>query len=485
MVQALLDMRPDVRVTIIGPDWTHGERSQDDDWWPDDPRVKIVHVRTPTDRYQAYFDLSQDYFELVSAWGLNWATDLVITARTQQVPSIRAGLSTVQGKSLGAIMRKVYLYEGMPMMDFKPFVATTHACQDMATLAGYVAADHVLTDIQTEHDGIMRTAREWLAPSRVLELGRKLSVGHLKDLPGFEVKDPKFRYDGKRTFNIGYTGRMTNTQCAIPDVYRIFGLQWIAKHQGRMQAYMMTGAKDSYSHRDYEFLKFVHYPRDEFWNFLRRKIDVLVQMTNDAGFSMGFLEPFVLGTPTVVRRKPWSEACLGKDYPYFVGSAKQANGVVQGFYDNYELCYERFLDWRVNVFEGMFEKGGIHHETDFRRSLVSYVSNWREEWRALQDEKEDRMKSGRLITTILESLDKAGEKEVFLQKMGSRLVKEGRAGTGLLKKFSARRREILPITRFMDFGLCRQSMMRWYGWEDASHVHGHMVKVDGDSNGDM
>jgi hypothetical protein len=463
--------REDVFFRWLIPDWTP---SEDMDWFPQHPNLELIKYPYSKDRMAEYQRFPHEYDRLVAFDGTLWDTDVVVTMRTQQVPNIKIVQTSPRNYSQ-TFLKKCIVFEEMPVMGFKKTVATSDRwVQDLATTSGALAADKVFITIQHEKDGIINGAKQYFAPSAILRLRENIEVVspvRIDDY-GFSLKPAEHRFErGKRPLCLGFVGRMANTAPRLETVYEVMEKQWVLKGDERFEVFISTvttGIKKKPPH----FCQLHHLPRAEFWQAIKTKMDLVLCLSMDAGFGMSFFEPLLFGTPMVIAREPWTEALIGKDYPFFVKGMTEAYAMVNLWHENYPAMYEQFAAWQQTKLKARFEPGGQyehnlydrlyaaigqHQETALERFRAQYPGKAENTIvKAIQKQAGDRQEI--VIHEVLKELAEAGEFRQFADKL------DDQRGD----------RSIVWATPWNDF---RTSLLAFHGWQDASTKVGHLKRA--------
>ena len=441
-------------------------------WFPKHPQVQLIGYPFSKDRMREYQKFGPELDSLVAFNGACWDNDVVVTMRTQQVPNMKIVMTSPRHRTL-SWLKKVLVYEEMPVMSFKPTVGVSNAeVQDMATVFGYLAADKVFITIQHEKQGILETAFSFLAPRKTEELRRKIKVASPVRFDSFEEKAPQHRFRrGKRPFCLGFTGRMTPAMSRLETVYEVAEMNWILKgDQGFRMVFstVTTGIKKPPP----PFAEVMHLPREQFWALIRSELDLVICMDIDAGFGMSFFEPILFGTPMVVGDKPWSRALLGDKYPYFVRNMNEAYAVVGAFHDQYEKEYARFHHWQQTEMKSIFSAGGLY-ETNLYEGMYAEWKDFESESLVRYRQEFPRKEQNDIVGQIVK---KVGDRqEIVLHDVLRELASDG-VLQGLGRKLDWGREDsgIIWATPWNDF---RVNLKAFYGWVDASPRVGHLRRV--------
>ena len=103
--------------------------------------------------------------------------------RTGLVPLFRLLMDSPRHASLHWL-KEVWLIEEMPLMDFKRTVMTVNAdVQDLYTISGHLAADRSYILSYHEKPFMVRRAQEFLTPSLVRALDKKIHPVSRRSFP--------------------------------------------------------------------------------------------------------------------------------------------------------------------------------------------------------------------------------------------------------------------------------------------------------------
>lgn len=466
--------RTDVFFRWLVPHWLFEEKDQnleDMHWFPNHPNVHYEPFWYHKDRMFGYQVFTREYDELLAFNGKWWDVDVLITMRTQQVPHAKIVMNSPRMKKQ-AWLKRVILYEELPVMSFKKTAAVSNvAVQNLATLAGYQAADDVFITISHERDGIIRTARDMLAPSEVRKLQQKIQVTSPSVIDQFTLKDPTHRYDGKRPFCLGFVDRMSNTLSRLETVYSVMEHHWIGKGPEQFRVVIST-VSTGIKMKPPKFVKLQNSPREEFWRLLKQEMDVVLFMAVEGGFGMSLMEPLMFGTPVILAREEWTEALVGPDYPFFVKGEAEAYAMVKLFIEDYEGLYAKFAEWQQTKFRARFAPGGVY-ERNFYTEVYDRIMRQR---LAVDEyaEKYPGKKLNRIVRAIENHVRYKSEMVVLdvirdlgydreLYQLADKTAPDDRYHRSLV--FSTAWNEL------------RIALKAFYGWEDASPRVGHLRRV--------
>ncbi len=439
------------------------------DWFPQHENLQLIPYPYSKDRMREYQIFAREYDDKLAFNGSLWDNDVVITMRTQQVPNMQVVMTSPRHSSM-TWLKKVLVYEEMPVMSFKPTVGVSNVtAQNMATAIGYLAADKVFITIQHEKQGIIDTARGFLAPRKIGELMSKIQVASPVKIETFEIKQEQYRFKrGERAFCLGYTGRMTNSMSRLETVYEVAEKNWILKGDKGFRMVFSTVTK-GIKMTPPEFAEVMHLPREQFWKLIRTELDLVICMDIDAGFGMSFFEPILFGTPMIVADKEWSRALLGNEYPFFVKNMAEAYTVVGAFHDNYEKQYARFSEWQQTKMKAIFSPGGLY-EHNLYDLMHAELATFEADCMGRYREQFPNKKDNEIVQHIVSKVE--GREDFVIHAVLKELDDDGIFG-GLSRKLEWGREDsgIVWATPWNDF---RIALKAHYGFVDASNTVGHL-----------
>ena len=468
----LLATRDDVFIYWPIPPWVNEQARA---WLPQSDRIRYVEFDSFKDRVREYQLYGRELESLISFFGDFWDYDVLITMRTAQVPTMRVSMNSPR-LAAQAWCKKVVLLEEMAILDFRKTVpVSAPAVQDALTVLGYLSADVAYITAQHVRHGILVTARNTYAPSKVRELDRKLRLVNPSILEQVETKPPERRFKrGEEPLCLGFVGRMSNSMTRLPDVYDVMDKQWIMKGDQGFKVLIST-VSVNVKLPPPEFVVLENNPRDKFWARLKEDMHLVISMSIDAEFSMSLIEPVLFGTPLVIVREDWTEGLLGKEYPFFVENKTQAYGMVQAWHDNYGGLYARFLDWRENVFLPRFAPGGAY-STSLYDDLLRETARFDLDAAATYAEKHPGKKNNELARQVIEE---GGDDFVLfdvVQRLADKGVLRGNNVERKLSKDFATGTNTTFLTPWHDLKMIFQA---FYGYRDASVQVGHFRRGAG------
>lgn len=472
IVEDVLSKTDTVFFRWLIPDWDLPQEEMD--WFPEHPNIEYVLYPYSKDRMKEYQALHKDLEEMIAFNGKYWDTDMLITMRTQQVPSMRIVMTSPRNYNQ-AYMKRVVVYEEMPVMSFKKTVAVSDRyVQDVATLAGYLSSDDVFITVKHEKDGIMQAAKKYLSPAMVMALKSKIKLYTPIDIAsmGFHEKAKESRFvRKKRPFCIGFTERMGNSTTNLDNIYSMMVNHWILKGDKGFKAVFST-VSTGIKNPPPEFCEVVHPPREEFWRLLREEMDVVVTMTVEGGFSMSTVEPILFGVPSIAKRATWLESLFGEDYPFFVDNELQAYAMVKMFHDDYETMYAKFHEWQQTTFKARFSAGGVYEHTLYElvwKNILLYQNNLSHDYRAEFPKKSEN----EIVKAVVNKVK--GRKEFVLHDVLRELADDG-VFRGMEQKLEDTRdtKGLVWSTPWNEF---RLALLNFHGWADASTEVGHFRRA--------
>lgn len=440
-------------------------------FYPVHENVKYIpipyHKRDRTRDYQV---LPKALDTVLGFNGDYWDFDILITNRTTLIPLAKVLMNSPRDRKK-IWTKKVFLFEEMPLMGFKPTVALSHVeVQEQMVVLGHLAADLTSITISHERDGIISTAKKYTTPFHVQSLRDKIKVTSPAILNDFQLKAEENRYGVKAApFTLAFVGRVSATD-HIREVYDTMVKHWIIKGDDKIRL-MVSTVTTSYKVAPPDMVEYINAPRDLFWKLLKTDMDCILCLSEEAGFGMSLMEPLMFGTPVVLIRAKWSEALVGKDYPLFVDSETKAYAMVKAVYDDYPLWYARFAQWQKDVMRPMFSAGGI-----YEHSMYPYMY---EGMLAADDESLSRYRyesPGKGDNSVVQALIKGDPEEFYLFDRINQLGGAGELGEIKVKTAPGDRdkRGLIWATNWNDI---RLALKAFHGYEDASTATGHFRKV--------
>ena len=439
--------------------------------YPQHPHVRYLPVTQAKDRTREYLTFDKEHDQVLAFNGDYWDFDVLLTVRTGLVPLAKLVMTSPRGVGQ-RWLKEVWVIDEMPLMDFKKTVACMDPeVQDLFTLAGYVAADRVYCLSYHEPPAIVQRARDFFAPSQVRALAAKLRPVCTTQFTDFHLKAPEhlFDKDGDKPFCIAHSGRMemANGITAIND---LMVKQFVMK--GAKVRLLVTTVSDVIKAFDQSVVEVKQAGREEFWQLCKEEMHVFLKLSIEGGFSLALLEPMMFGVPAIINRADWSEALLGKDYPFFVSSETQAYALVQMFHQDYPGMYAKWSWWHLNVFRPLFQK---RFETDLLYDLLAAeIDRYDGEVLARFRDKFPGKAANGTVATLLEAIGDGTDVVIpdLIKELGAKGVFTRLAEK--LEEGDRDRRGLVWSTPWNEF---RVILKAFHGWVDASPVVGHLRRA--------
>ncbi|MEY9560440.1 glycosyltransferase [Sinorhizobium fredii] len=441
-------------------------------WLPQHPNVRYVEYPYLPDRMREYSLFRKELDEILAFNGSFWDFDVLFTSRTSMVPVARSVMSSPRQKTIGHKLKKVMVFEELILLDHRSTVAKSDVlAQELLTLSGYLNADVVYLVTEKEQRGIVETARQYFAPSRVIDMVGKFQRVSQLDTGPARLKEEKFRFRrGERPLCLTFSGRMEKSAANLHEVFDIMDKQWIMKGDLELKTLICTVSQATPlappEHTEVRVAS-----REQFWKAAREEMDLMLVLHRDAEFSLSMVEPMVFGVPLVVIDQDWSRSVWGPKYPFYANGYTEAYGLVKAFYDDYEPMYQRFADWLMAEFAPRCQPGG-----DLSISLYDKVVEFLTAHEAyLEGDGFAQLFAGRKDNQVFQTfVAKALERGEFVM---FELIREiGADGDFELLQQKTKpgdrdRRRIVFSTPFNEW---RLMLKAYHGFEDASTTVGHL-----------
>ena len=450
---------------LVPPNLSDAEKA----WLPDHPNVAYIEYPYLKDRMREYMLFRKELDEILAFNGSHWDFDVLWTSRTAMAANARAVMSSPRQKATGRQLKKLMIFEEMIVMDFRPTVAKSDVqAQELLTLAGYMASDVTYLVTKKEQDEIVAGARQYFAPSRVIEMTRKFTRISQLDTPPPVWKDKQFRFvRGERPLCLTFSGRMEKTSSNQHEVFEIMDKHWIMKGDIALKTLICTVSQATPlappEHTEVRIAT-----REEFWRAAREEMDLMLVLHQNAEFSLSMVEPMVFGVPLIIIDQDWSRSVWGDKYPFYAKGFTEAYGLVKAFHDDYETMYARFADWLMQEFAPRCGKGG-----DLSVSLYEKATEFLTQHEAGLANGD--FFAGRKDNAIFQKLvAKAVEREeIVLYDLIREMASDGDFEImGQKTEDGDRdRRRIVFSTPFNEW---RLMLKRYYGFHDASTNVGHL-----------
>ena len=461
---------------LVPPNLSEAEKA----WLPTDPNVRYIEYPYLKDRMREYSLFRKELDQILAFNGDFWDFDVLFTSRTSMVPVARSVMSSPRQKGLGHKLKKVMVFEEMIVLDTRPTVAKSDVlAQELMTLSGYLASDVTYLVTEKEQREIVQTARQYFAPSRVLEMQKKFTRISQLDTPPPQMKHEKFRFvKGARPMCLTFSGRMEKSASNLHEVFDVMDKQWIMKGDLQLKTLICTVSQATPlpppKHTEVRIAS-----REQFWQAAREEMDVMLVLHRDAEFSLSMVEPMIFGVPLIIIDQDWSRSVWGDQYPFYAKGFTEAYGLVQAFYDDYEAMYAKFAFWLMGVFAPRCLPGGdlsvslyekateflaaheefLEHEVAFEGTDKNFASLFR------------NRKDNAIFQKFVQKALEKGEFVMFdlIREMG----KDGDFEL-MQRKTEAGDRDARRIVFSTPFNEWRLMLKAYYGFRDASPALGHL-----------
>ena len=458
---------------LVPPNLNEAEK----EWLPKHPNVRYIEYPYLKDRMREYSLFRKEMDEILAFNGSFWDFDVLFTSRTSMVPTARAVMSSPRQKTTGYKLKKVLVFEEMIVLDTRPSVAKSDVlAQELMTLSGYLCSDVTYLVTRKEQDEIVRTARKYLSPSKVIEMIGKFQRISQLDIGLARLKEQKFRFrKGERPMCLTFAGRMEKVSCNLQDVFDIMDKQWIMKGDLKFKTLICT-ISQAFPLTPPAHTEIRQASRAEFYKAAQEEMDLQIILHRDAEFSLSLVEPMVMGVPLVLIDQPWTRSIWGDEYPFYVNGYTEAYAMVLAFYDDYEGMYAKFAEWQQGEFAPRLMQGGdqsislYEASFDFMEGHEHYL-----ETQPLGGFQE--LFAGRKGNEIFQKLVTEALKldEFVLYELIRKLGADGEFEL-LQQKTEPGDRDRRRITFSTPFNEWRLMMKAYYGFEDASTTVGHLRK---------
>ncbi len=468
-VTRTLEKREDVFFYWLIPDWVTKEEFEA--CYPQHPRVRYIPVPQHKDRTKEYLTFGKHLDQAVAFNGSCWDYDVLVTVRAGLVPLMKLVMNSPRHASM-PWLKQVWLIEEMPLMDFKKTVMTINAdVQDLYTISGYLAADRVFILSYHEKPMIVKRAREFLTPSHVISLEKKIQPTVTSQFYEFRLKPPEewFVPGGGKPFCIAYAGRMEMSS-RIDEINDLMTKQFVMK--GDKVRLLATTQSRVIKKFDTSLIDVRMAGREEFWQLAKHDMHVLLKLEIEGGFNLSLLEPMMFGVPAIINRAEWSEALLGKDYPFMVKSETQAYALVSEFYRDYASMYARFAAWHEQVFQPLFL---ARFKTDLLYDLLDAEVGAFGKTYSDFAKKHPGKKANGFVADLLKEVGDAGE--LVIGDVVESMVKKGLVDKKMADKLREEDRDERGLVWSTGWNEYRVILKSFYGWEDASTAVGHLRRA--------
>lgn len=348
-------------------------------------RVKLLpYPYLQGDRIEEAFKLSDEMIHYLSPGDSDtWDYDVVISSRINQLPFMR-NVSGREAVNFPHGTQRLFLgLECMPVMSFRKTVAWAGGGNnDLMSIAAYLASNGVLIADLWSKTEITKLARNYLAPSQVMQLAKNIHEVLPVELERLGPSKPK----PDKEMNIVFTGRMTNTRNfqGVVDVFRKHYSYPLGKGDHELKFIVSTNSLSigTIDPGEMDFIDVQMNDRPKFHALLKDKAHVVVNLSEVEDFSLSTYEPLLFGIPVVVPDEPWTDF-LGKDYPFRAKNPTDAYAIVKSFATDYVLRMAQFRAWEETTWKALVEgprnvstaNGLIRlleaHEKDLKQRVVT------------------------------------------------------------------------------------------------------------------
>lgn len=466
-VQRTLERRSDVFFYWLVPEFVEPEFFEA--CYPKHPNIRYIRIPQHKDRTKEYITLNKVLDQVLAFNGDFWDFDVLVTVRTGLAPLMKLVMTSPRHNNLHWL-KELWLIEEMPLMDFKKTVACMNPdVQDQFTLTGYLAADRVYLLSYHEKPEIVRRARDFYTPSRVMEISAKIKEVCPVQFSEFRLKSPDEFPQPGRPFCVAHAGRMEMAN-QIDIVNDVMVKQFVLN--GADVELLVCTQSPTVKAFDMSVVKVKHASRDEFWHLAKNNMHVLINMSVEGGFSLSLMEPMMLGTPAIVHPSPWALALLGKDYPFFANSETLTHGLVNAFHDDYPAMYERFAKWHAEKFVPLFTR---RFKEDLLYDLLDkQVDRFQAEILPRFEKDYPGKAKNKITDALLKGAE--GRDEIVIGDLIKELGEKG-VFSMLAKKLDERDRDKRGLIWASPWNEFRCIMRGFWGWEDASTTVGHLRRV--------
>ena len=462
MAEKLLELDPNLYIYWGVPNDYLG-----DEFYPKNERIKYFPISYSVDRMKEYQRLQPEMIKAISAHGDFWDWDVLITVRSPLVAQMRTIGNSVRSTGIEKL-RKIVVIEDMMVCSKKPTVAlSSKVTQDMQLLVSYLASDVVVIPAFHEKKWALELAREYLSFSQVRELGKKLlEVSHVT-LGIYDYGLKKELYKKGDIFNLAFVGRLEKVDNKLAYINKVFENQFILG-KNRVNAFVCTVTPNEKIF-DTEIFPILHPKRDEFWNICKTGMDLCIGYTVDTELNLSKLEPLLFGVPLIINKADWSIGMLGEDYPFFCNNETECYGWIEKFKNDYEGMYAIFSEWYENWFIPTYkereEKAGMYNV------IFKEITSFRENLSVLSEARRDN-----IVVKGLAKVDWGNGLSIF------DAIKQAHVDdVGAMKsKVNKDQFNDLGLVWATDFKAYRDTLIHYYGFEDAGVETGFLRRIKND-----
>jgi hypothetical protein len=189
-----------------------------------------------------------------------------------------------------------------------------------------------------------------------------------------KLKKKKKMYKDGTDFNLVFAGRMTGTR-NFQGVLKLFRKHFaypLGKNKKHVKFIVSTQSTSTGASKigDMSFINILKNDREAFHTFLKKKAHLIVNLSSVEDFSLSTYEPMHYGVPVIVAARPWSEF-LGPNYPFRVKSENEAYALIKAFIEDYDKCYQLFLDWQESYWVDFIKSEANTSTVELVVSLVT------------------------------------------------------------------------------------------------------------------
>lgn len=357
------------------------------------------------DRVEEMWKLHERMIHLLSPGDTPlWDIDVVLTSRLSQIPYMR-NVSNRETNYHKGSQRMFIGLEEMPIFSFRDTVAwAAGGNMDLQSLASYQAAHAIVINNLWSKREIMKIAKDWLSPSRCLDLAKSMH----EVLPVKLQRLAKKKASAAKQLNVVFAGRMTGTRNfkEVAELFRKHFSYPLGKGDKEVKFIVSTNSASTGSVNvgEIDFMDVQHNNREQFHALLQDVADVVVNLSTVEDFSLSTYEPLLFGVPVIVPDRPWA-GFLGPTYPFRAKDMTQAYAMVKDFAVDLPGQMKKFHEWE-DLYWANFVKGIKNVST--AEVVGDLISSWQEGLHARLMQSE----GGQLYRDIIARIEADGLKEV-------------------------------------------------------------------------
>lgn len=349
LVDALTAMEPDTYFYMTVP--TEYATAPDQiEFWEKQVNVKRVRrlpVRAAVvDRMGALLSFGDELVQLSLPTSADcWDADVIVTTRIPQISNFRKNSGRPSSFKKGTL-RGIFGLDDIPMLSFRDTVSWS-GFSDLHTISQYLGADGIiLSDLWTKKE-MLRAARHWITPSKVMELDKNVHEALPVKLQPLQLHN---KWKPGQDFNVVFTGRVTGTRnfVEVAEVFRKHFAYSLGKSHVKFIVSTQSQSFGAIDPGEIDFMTIEKNSREQFHALLKERAHVVVNLSTVEDFSLSTYEPLLYGVPVVVADQPWS-AFLGNDYPFRAKDFTAAYSLVKGMIEDYDGEYLSFKQWHDNT----------------------------------------------------------------------------------------------------------------------------------------